>query len=229
MAAKVRILRRASLNDGELDAVLSAADKELLGYVHAAVDPEAAFLKIMAAGDGKSAPSDTFGAPLPSADSGISRRGCRRVVAAAYIAAAAAIAIFAILCHAPWPFTREGAAQSLQTPFKTTVFFVPNRYSITPTARTQLTTLLGALKVAPTFNVTISAYTDGRRASGHRLANERAKAIKDWLTAAGVAPSELHATTLVVPHQEDGRPHGLATVSVVLDELNCVPVGDGSP
>jgi OmpA family len=228
MAAKNGLLRKLRLNDDELDAVLSAADEELLGYVRAAVDTEATLLEIMAAGDDGSAPPETPGAPWPPVHSGTSRRGCRWMVVAAGISAAAVI-MFAVWCYFPRSIPREGEAQGTETAVsvKTSISFAPHRYDITATARTQLSVLLEPLKIWRALYVTISAYADGRSDSGQALADERAEAVQDWLTAAaGVAPGKLHATTRVLPHQ-GGLRHGPATVSVVLDGLKSGRIGAG--
>jgi OmpA family len=230
MAAKIGVLRKVPLNDDELDAILSAADEELLGYVRTAADPEAALLKIMAAGDDDPVPSGIPGTPWPPGHSGISRRGRRWVVTGA-TGIAAAIIMFAVWCYFPGPVPREGAAQAPETAVsrEATISFAPHRYDITATARTRLSVLLEPLKIWRALYVTISAYTDGRSASGQALADERAEAVRDWLTAtAGVAPGKLRATTRVVPHQ-DGRPHGSATVSVVLAGLKSGRIGAGGP
>jgi outer membrane protein OmpA-like peptidoglycan-associated protein len=232
MAAKIVVLGgKAPLNDDELDAVLAAADEELLGYVRAAADPEAALLKIMAAGDENSVSSETSGMLWPPAYSGTSRRGCRRMMVILARITVAAVIIFAAWCSLPRAVPREGEAHGPETAVsrEATISFAPNRYDITATARTQLSVLLEPLKVWRALYVTISAYTNGYSASGQVLADERADAIRDWLTtAAGVSPGKLHATTLVVPHR-DGRPHGLATVSIVLDGLKSGRIGASGP
>lgn len=226
MSAKFESRKEISLSESELDAVLFAADRELLEYVRAAARPEAAILKIMDFGDDSTAPAGRRGASRPGIGDCGGGRARKGMVIGAIAACVALVAIFAT--HPAWAVIaherqqvhrqfREAATRSQERGISFTVSFKPDRYNITPAAGSRLSRILKASKIWRESNVTISAYADGRPGSGETvlLADERIKAVRDWLTARAAAGA-LHTTTLVVADRANVQLHdGLAMVSAV--------------
>jgi hypothetical protein len=226
MAAMFEFRKETPLTDSELDAVLSAADSELLEYVRAAARPEAAILKIMDFADDSASPAELRGASRPGVDDcGAGRQHKGTAIGAV----AACVALIALCATRPADAViaqehqqvhrqfKEAGMRSQERGISLTVSFRPHRYDITPAAGSRLSLILKVSKIWRESNVTISAYTNGRPGSSETvtLADERIKAVRDWLTARAAAGA-LHTTTLVVADRTIAQVHdGLAMVSAV--------------
>lgn len=226
MAAMFELRREIPLTDDELDKVLAAADEDLLEYVRAAARPEEAILKIMAFEEDNSAPTGGSSAPQASVHgpSATRRRNwpvigtiAACIILVGFCASRPASAIIARQHQHVYRQFREAGMRTPEKEISFTVAFEPHQYGISQAAGTKLSVILKVSKIWRQSNVTISVYASRRPGSSETvaLADERIKAVQDWLTtraAAGV----LHTTTRVVADQANAQLHdGLAMVSAV--------------
>jgi hypothetical protein len=231
------------LTDDELDKVLAAADEELLEYVRAAARPEQAILKIMAFEEGSSAPTGEsgsaptagfgsepigeFGAPRPSARCPGAARRSRNwpvtgtiaacLILIGFCASRPASAIITRYHQHVYRQFREAGMRAPEKEISFTVSFEPHQYGISQEARTKLSVILKVSKIWRQSNVTISAYASRHPGSSETvtLADERIKAVEDWLTARAPAGA-LHTTTRVMAGRPNAQLHdSLAVVSAV--------------
>ncbi|MDE6463557.1 MAG: OmpA family protein [Muribaculaceae bacterium] len=91
--------------------------------------------------------------------------------------------------------TDANGLQAIKVTFEGGILFPTGKYTLSPSAQTDLARFANSLKENPDTNVQIYGFTDntGSFAVNQRLSGERADAVLSFLANSGVAPTRLSA------------------------------------
>ena len=208
MTADFRDRRRVSLSEAELDAVLSAANDELLDYVRAAADPDAGLLAIMTAREGVrelAVSHETTQIARGRRSRAYAWIGCLPVTVAITVIAAISVLIGAApsrpAYHAQRSVPSVGvgfsgiplpAASPVQETTELevgTIFFRQRRAILSTSADAELRRLLPMLLAVKGLDIVVSWYAEVPSATALSLSDERAQVVRKWLIVHRIAAS----------------------------------------
>ena len=208
MTADFRDRRRVSLSAAELDAVLSAANGELLDYVRAAADPDAGLLAIMTAREGVRTPAGSH--ETTQIARGRSSRAYAWIGRLPVTVAITVIVAISVLIGATASWLAYHAQRSVPSadvglsdisvrtasPVQETaefevgtIFFRQRQAILSTSADAELRRMLPMLLAVKGLDIVVSWYAEIPSATALSLSDERAQVVRKWLILHRIATS----------------------------------------